>query len=133
MDQERDRNVGSEIFVKGLCQYRASLGSVQGPYVASHMSLDSEHAQDQPGSVMEAGVGSGVLFRGFKKRRIRLGSIQGHRSALKSVVGVMQKSRTQPDSVHGPRGGPRSIYQKLGQQMYNGECLPDVEPLQDSA
>ena len=70
MDQERDRNVGSEIFVKGLCQYRASLGSVQGPYVASHMSLDSEHAQDQPGSVMEAGVGSGVLFRGFKKRRI---------------------------------------------------------------
>ena len=125
--------MGSGIFVEGLCQYRASLGSVQGPYVASHMSLDSEHAQDQPGSVMEYCVGSGVLFRGFKKRRIRLGSIQGHRSALKSVVGVMQKSRTQPDSVHGPRGGPRSIYQKLGQQMYNGECLPDVEPLQDSA
>ena len=38
MDQERDRNVGSEIFVKGLCQYRASLGSVQGPYVASRLS-----------------------------------------------------------------------------------------------
>ena len=97
------------------------------------LSCRDETYEDQPGSVMEAGVGSGVLFRGFKKRRIRLGSIQGHRSALKSVVGVMQKSRTQPDSVHGPRGGPRSIYQKLGQQMYNGECLPDVEPLQDSA
>ena len=125
--------MGSRIFVEGLCKYRSSLDSWQGPYVASHMSLDSEHVQDQPGSAMESCVGSGVLFRGFKKRRIRLGSIQGHRSALRRVIGVMQKSRTQPDSVHGPRGGPRSIYRKLGQQMYNGECLPDVEPLQDSA
>ena len=117
---------GLQNIVQGLCQVRASPGSVQGPYVASHMSLDSEHAQDQPGSAMESGVASGVLFRGFKKRRIQLGSIQGHRSALRSVVGVMHNGRTQPDSVHGLRGGPRNIYRKLGQQMYYGECLPEA-------
>ena len=69
-------------------------------------------------------VGSGVLFRGLKKRRIQLGSFQGHRCALRSVVGVMHKGRTQPDLVQGPRGGPRSIYRKLRQGICDGECLP---------
>ena len=39
--------MGSRIFDEGLCKYRTQLGSVQGPYVASHMSLRSEQAQEK--------------------------------------------------------------------------------------
>ena len=45
------------------------------------------------------------------------------RGAVGSVVGVLHKGRTQPDSVNGPRDGPRSIFRKLGEQMDAEECL----------
>ena len=117
--------MGSGIFVEGLVPYRAQLGSVQGPYVASHMSLRSEQAQDQPGSGEGPKCGLRSHFQGVNKRRIQLGSVQGHRCVLRSVVGVMHKGRTQPDSVHRPRSGPRRIFWKFKQQMCAGECFPE--------
>ena len=71
-------------------------------------------------------VSSGVFFRGLNKCRVQLGSVQGHRLALRSVVGILHKGSTQPDSVNGPRGGLRSIFRKLGQQMCSEECLPEA-------
>ena len=79
----------------------------------------------------ELGVGSGVIFRDLNKHRIQLGSIQGHRCALKNVVGVMHKGRTQPDSVHVPRHEPRSVFWKL-EQMCAGECLLEALPVLES-
>ena len=78
-------------------------------------------------------MGSGVLFRILNKLRIQLGSVEGHRCALESVVRVIHEGRTQPDSIHRPRGGARNIFQKLGQQMCAGECLPEALPVQESA
>lgn len=69
----------------------------------------------------------------MNKLRIQLGSVEGHRCALESVVRVIHEGRTQPDSIHRPRGGARNIFQKLGQQMCAGECLPEALPVQESA
>ena len=44
-------------------------------------------------------VSSGIFFRGLNKCRVQLGSVQGHRLALRSVVGILHKGSTQPDSA----------------------------------
>ena len=121
----KDRNVGSGLFVAGFVKYRAQIGSVYGAHVASPVSLGSEQAQDQPGSAKGPNVGSGIVFRGLSKRRVQLCSAQCPRYAPRGVVGVMHKGRTQPDSVHRPRSGPRRIFWKLEQQMCTGQCFPE--------
>ena len=77
-------------------------------------------------------MGSEVIFRALNKWRIQLGSVQGHRCTLRNAASVMHKGRTKPDAVHGPRGGPRSIDQKL-KQICAGECFLEAYPMQDSA
>ena len=129
----KDRNVGSGLFVAGFVKYRAQIGSVYGAHVASPVSLGSEQAQDQPGSAKGPNVGSGIVFRGLSKRRVQLCSAQCPRYAPRGVVGVMHKGRTQPDSVHGPRSGPRSTYSKPEEQMYAKECLLKALSTVDSA
>ena len=102
-------------------QYRAQLGSVQGQ-MRPHACLSCLNKRSiSIGQRKDLDLGSGVIFRGFNKRRIQFGSVQGHRCALRNVVGVMNKGRTQRDSVHGTRGGSRSISWKLEQQMCTGE------------
>ena len=122
MDQEMGRNVDSRILSRDCARSGPRLVQCRDHMWPHICLLILNMRRTNLGLRWNLGVGSGVLFRGFKKHRIQLGSIQGHRSALRSVVGVMHKGRTQPDSVHGPRGGPRNIYRKLGQQMYEGEC-----------
>ena len=106
---------------QGLLKHRAQIGSVQGPYVTSRVSLGSEQMQDQPEAVKKPKCGLSSCLQGLEELQNLLGSFQGNRCALRSVVGVMHKGRAQPDSVHGPRGGARSVYQKLEQQMCAGE------------
>ena len=114
--------MGSGIFVKDMCKYRAQLGSMQGQ-MWPHACLSCLNKRSiSTGQQKDLDLGSGVVFRGFNKRRIQFGSIQGHRCALRNVVAVMNKGGTQCDSVHGRRGGPRSIFWKLEQQMCTGEC-----------
>ena len=59
--------MGSGIFVEGLCKYRSQLFSVQGPYVASRVSLGSEQAQDQPGSARGHKYGFRSRFQGLEQ------------------------------------------------------------------
>ena len=89
-------------------------------------SPDVNKCKTSLGQRRELDVDSGVVFRGLNKHRIQLGSIQGHRSALRSVVCVLYKGRFQPDSVHGPRPGPRNIFRQFQQQMCVEECLSEA-------
>ena len=59
--------MGSGIFGEGLCKYRAHAGSVQGPYVGSHVSLKSEQVQDQPGSAKGPKCGLRRRFQGLEQ------------------------------------------------------------------
>ena len=86
-------------------------------------SPDVNKRKTSLGQQRELDVDSGVVFRGLNNRRIQLCYIQGYRSALRSVVCVLYKGRSQPDSVHGPRPGPRNIFRKFQQQMCAEECL----------
>ena len=78
-------------------------------------------------------VGSAVVYRALKKCKLQLGSFQGNRCALRSIVGVMHKGRAQPDSVHRPRDGPKSIYWKLNKSCALGSDYERLYPLHDSA
>ena len=122
---EEEPKCGLRNICRGLGPVQGQLGSVQGPYVPSHVSLGSEQAQDQPGSGKGPKCGLRSHFQVVNKWRIQLSSVQGHRCVLRSVVGVMHKGRTQPDSVHRPRSGPRRIFWKLEQQMCTGQCFPE--------
>ena len=107
--------MGSGIFVEGLCKFRTHPGSVQAPTVCelTTVSPDLNKCKTSLGQRRELDVDSGVVFRGLNKHRIQLGSIQGHRCAVRSIVGILHKGSTQPDSLHGPRDGPRSIFQSF--------------------
>ena len=47
--------------------YRAPIGSMLGPYVASRVSLGSEQAQDQPGSAKGPKCGLRSRFQGLEQ------------------------------------------------------------------
>ena len=123
--------MGSGIFVEGLSCTGGSLVQCRDLMWAHTCLLGLNKWRTNLGEQRDLDVDSGGLFRGLNKRRIQLGSVQGHRCALRSVVGVMQKGRTQPDSVHRARGGPRSIFREFGQQMCTEKCLPEALPVQD--
>ena len=118
---------------RGLLKHRAQIGSVQGPYVTSRMSLGSEQMQDQPEAVKKPKCGLSSCLQGLEELQNLLGSFQGNRCALRSVVGVMHKGRAQPDSVHRPRDGPKSIYWKLNKSCALGSDYERLYPLHDSA
>ena len=118
---------------QGLLKHRAQIGSVQGPYVTSRVSLGSEQMQDQPEAVKKPKCGLSSCLQGLEELQNLLGSFQGNRCALRSVVGVMHKGRAQPDSVHRPRDGPKSIYWKLNNSFARRIDCERLYPLHDSA
>ena len=73
---------------------------MQGPYVASRLSLRSEQRQDQPEVGKKPGIGHRYRFLVVVEAQNPAGFFQGNRCELRSVVGVMQKGRTQLDSEH---------------------------------
>ena len=107
MDQEMGRNVDSRILSRACARSGPRLVQCRDHMWPHICLLGWNKCRTNLGQRRNLDVGSGVLFRGLKKRRIQLGSFQGHRCALRSVVGVMHKGRTQPDSVQRPRSGPR--------------------------
>ena len=114
--------MGSGIFLEGSCKYRAHLVQCRDRIWVHACLSDLNKCKTSLGQQRDLDMASGVFFRGLNTYRIHLDSIQGHRGELTSVVVVLDKNRTHPDSVHRPRGGPRSIFWKL-EQMCAENCL----------
>ena len=129
---EEEPKCGLRNICRGLGPVQGQLGSVQGPYVPSHVSLGSEQAQDQPGSGKGPKCGLRSHFQVVNKWRIQLSSVQGHRCVLRSVVGVMHKGRTQPDAVRGTRSVPGIFFGSLYNRCVLGSVCQLLYPVQDS-
>ena len=69
--------MGFRIFVEGLVKCRAQIGSVQGPYVASRISLGSEQAQDQPEAGKKPKCGLSSRLQGLEEVQTPAGFLSG--------------------------------------------------------
>ena len=105
--------MGSGIFVEGLSSTDGSLVQCRDLMWAHTCLLGLNKWRTNLDEQWDLDVGSEGLYRGLNKLRIQLVSIQGHRCALRSVVGVMQKGRTQPNSERRARVGPGVFFGSL--------------------